>query len=174
VTSDQTTAELPFSLGDLVQLKSGGPPMSVCDLDLQRGVVGCAWFDRVDGEMRLQRFTGPSAVFNQYVPSFAEMVGPNSALIEIAAERQRQMSEEGFSRARDDEYTDGQLAQAASSYALMAAGRPGTARQTWPVSWGEAWLKSSEPRRDLIKAGALIAAEIERRDRAITAQGDQP
>ncbi len=33
-----------FSKGDVVQLKSGGPRMTVDDLDGNR--VGCIWFDR--------------------------------------------------------------------------------------------------------------------------------
>jgi len=34
----------------------------------------------------------------------------------------------------------------------------------WP--WGKEWWKPSDRRRDLVKAGALIAAEIDRLDRA--------
>jgi hypothetical protein len=34
----------------------------------------------------------------------------------------------------------------------------------WP--WSQDWWKPTNPRRDLVKAGALIAAEIERLDRA--------
>jgi hypothetical protein len=38
--------------------------------------------------------------------------------------------------------------------------------EIWPSSWGAHWLKDTAPRRDLVKAGALILAEIERLDRA--------
>jgi hypothetical protein len=34
----------------------------------------------------------------------------------------------------------------------------------WP--WDDEWFKLTDPRRDLIKAAALIIAEIERLDRA--------
>ncbi|MEB3421767.1 hypothetical protein VK682_24660 [Salipiger manganoxidans] len=36
--------------------------------------------------------------------------------------------------------------------------------QLWP--WDRKWWKPTTPRRDLVKAGALIVAEIERLDRA--------
>ncbi|EBP0408322.1 hypothetical protein JN58_23590 [Salmonella enterica] len=37
----------------------------------------------------------------------------------------------------------------------------------WPLS--SVWWKPSSPRGDLVKAGALILAEIERGDRAVAA-----
>lgn len=36
--------------------------------------------------------------------------------------------------------------------------------EVWP--WDESWWKPTNRRRDLVKAGALILAEIERLDRA--------
>lgn len=42
-------------------------------------------------------------------------------------------------------------------------GRDGHVPPTWP--WGAEWWKPKEPRRDLVRAGALIIAEIERLDR---------
>jgi len=35
-----------------------------------------------------------------------------------------------------------------------------------------AWFKPTDPRRDLVKAGALCIAEIERLDRALTPPAD--
>jgi hypothetical protein len=40
------------------------------------------------------------------------------------------------------------------------------ARLAWPSSWSRTWWKPSGGRRDLVKACALMVAEIERRDRA--------
>ncbi len=34
----------PFKVGDLVRLKSGGPVMTVDQLDIESGLVGCMWF----------------------------------------------------------------------------------------------------------------------------------
>lgn len=33
-----------FKEGDVVRLKSGGPKMTVVDVDAARGVCACAWF----------------------------------------------------------------------------------------------------------------------------------
>lgn len=35
----------------------------------------------------------------------------------------------------------------------------------WPRSWSRAWWKPKNPRRDLVRAAALLIAEIERLDR---------
>tara|TARA_R100000687_G_C6404557_1_gene143505 strand:+ start:310 stop:696 length:387 start_codon:yes stop_codon:yes gene_type:complete len=85
-------------------------------------------------------------------------------------ERLRQMRAEGYSRLWDDSYTAGELARAASEYAAASATGGDEAstvcqmpRPEWP--WGgEHWRPKG--RRDcLVKAGALIIAELERLDR---------
>lgn len=90
----------------------------------------------------------------------------------IAEERSRQLCDEGFSRRRDDKYADGELARAAACYALPYeirewAGRmAGTYRSNlWP--WKSRWWKPTPENRirELAKAGALIAAEIDRQQR---------
>lgn len=90
-------------------------------------------------------------------------------IAEIAAERQRQMSVEGWTPEHDDEHPRGTLATAAACYALNAAGelwalRKGDIPRYWP--WHAEWWKPKDKRRDLIRAAALIVAEIERLDRA--------
>lgn len=113
--------------------------------------------------------------------------GPNNTLsssyIDVYHERMRQLSTEGFSRERDDGYDRGELADAASAYAIFAGYQAkGLVHRTqakgyepvvsWP--WARKWWKPSpEPRRNLIKAGALILAEIERLDRAAARQGGE-
>lgn len=83
---------------------------------------------------------------------------------EIAAERKRQREVEGWTEQHDDEHDWGQLALAASCYAAHAAGRyRGVRPGAWP--WEPQWWKPKDPRRDLIRAAALIVAEIERIDR---------
>ncbi len=86
----------------------------------------------------------------------------------IAVERARQMAKEGYSDAHDDRYVTCSLAMAGAAYACHAAGRL-DARGLWPFD--EDWWKPSvgDPVRDLVKAGALIAAEIDRIQRL---QGD--
>jgi|GEM_PF-1018687 len=88
------------------------------------------------------------------------------AVSDIDAERQRQVDAEGWSADRDDGYADAELAKSAAAYTLSACGfSPDAAREMWPRSWSAHWWKPTTARRDLVKAGALIVAEIERLDR---------
>lgn len=84
----------------------------------------------------------------------------------IAAERQRQVEQEGWTPGHDDEHGDGSIAEAALSYLLLyAKGRDAIATMQWP--WDEgSWKPSDDSVRNLVKAGALIAAEIDRLQRA--------
>ncbi len=89
---------------------------------------------------------------------------------EIRTERERQM--ERFGIFHDDEHSDGELAKAASLYAELAndhelAMQFADAHDVpagWPWSW-HWWKPEKGPRRMLIKAAAMIIAEIERLDR---------
>lgn len=90
---------------------------------------------------------------------------------QIAVERARQIAEEGHTRAGDDELPSGTLAQLASVYALHAAMFQWSDRFDYAVLQivGPSIIermKPKFPRRDLIRAAALIVAEIERLDRA--------
>jgi hypothetical protein len=86
-----------------------------------------------------------------------------SAIEAIAAERQRQIEAEGWTPEHDDEHDDGQLAKAASCYASP----PDCTNRHFDWPWAMEWWKPSEDRRrELVKAAALIVAEIERLDRA--------
>ena len=82
---------------------------------------------------------------------------------DILAERRRQIREEGWSADHDDTESRGELASAAATYALRSIGITSFDDETWP--WDREWLKSGPPRRMLIKAGALILADLERLDR---------
>jgi hypothetical protein len=81
----------------------------------------------------------------------------------IAEERQRQISVEGWTPEHDSQHTDGSLAVAASCYALPENYDRGEYVDNlwlWEESW---WKPTPENRiRELQKAGALIAAEIDR------------
>lgn len=104
----------------------------------------------------------------------------------IAAERQRQIEQEGWTPEHDDGHILGEMAAAGASYALLGTrwkdasilGAPLIRSILWP--WGAEWFKPTEypdppytPNvfidkrvRDLVKAGALIAAEIDRLQRS--------
>lgn len=83
----------------------------------------------------------------------------------IAAERTRQVEVEGWTLERDAEHIHGQLACAAHCYALPHHLRPFQVRHSgqlpllWP--WTSRW-KLGNRIHELTKAGALIAAEIDR------------
>lgn len=95
--------------------------------------------------------------------------GLTPAARDVLAERQRQISVEGWTTARDDAYDDGQLAEAAAVYALHSTNYAGGLPKDWP--WARKWWKPGPTRRMLEKAGALILAEIERLDRAAMSAG---
>lgn len=100
------------------------------------------------------------------------------ALNDIAFERERQKIEEGWTEEWDNHHTDQSLSQAAACYALPDGIRYMVQRgyergnrlipAFWPVSWSKNWWKPKDRRRDLVRAGALILAEIERLDRLAT------
>ena len=88
----------------------------------------------------------------------------------IAEERQRQIAVKGFTAANDKDYTDKQLAKAALAYVIAYIGSKFMSEnyvltkvmEWWP--WPSHWFRLNEknPRRMLAKAGALIAAELDR------------
>lgn len=110
------------------------------------------------------------------------------AMADVFAERQRQVEAEGYDTAHDDEHTDGSLAAAAACYALpkprivnrqedrdVSCGRGECAvwrsvtfhvPAMWPDSWDPEYWNPKDRRRDLVRAAALVVAEIERLDRS--------
>ena len=87
----------------------------------------------------------------------------------IHKERQRQIYEEGYSRDHDDAHDKGEIAFAAGNYAAASGvlsalkdplchGLP--PYSNWP--WKTEDFKPVDRERALVKAGALIIAEIER------------
>ena len=90
--------------------------------------------------------------------------GETLAARDVTAERLRQVATEGWTPEHDDAHEDGSLARAGACYALHALEfEPFDVPEIWPLG-ARSWKPSAE-RRDLVKAGALILAEIERLDR---------
>ncbi len=93
----------------------------------------------------------------------------SAGIQELLVERRRQVRVEGLDPERDQQYEEGELADAAATYAYWAyhlGQRKGTLDQT-PRTWTlppEQWKPASQ-RQMLIKAGALILAELDRLDR---------
>lgn len=116
----------------------------------------------------------------------------------IAAERTRQISEEGWTARHDSTHDDGALALAGAIYAWPSP-RPAFVKEAWPwerTAWKPTPRFSGETNcscrglaecnhfgtiteasaraariRDLVKAGALIAAEIDRLQRVASESG---
>lgn len=90
---------------------------------------------------------------------------------DMLAERRRQVEAEGWTPEHDDQYQHGAIALAAACYAANAGGVAWAdpLPSFWP--WMHNWWKPTTPRRDLVKAGALILAELERLDRAALLNG---
>lgn len=97
------------------------------------------------------------------------------ALVLIANERERQIAEEGYTLDHDDEHHENELPLAAAAYAEHVGSRQwlfgdmpenyvgDEAPDCWP--WEESAWKPKDPLRDLVRAGALIVAAIERLQR---------
>lgn len=135
---------------------------------------GMAWSSR-DTESEIKEAV--QADYEKRILSALSHPPAREAVDEIAAERRRQVEAEGWTVEHDDRHSAGEIALAAAAYAYgsqypdeirAAGGRP----NWWP--WEARWWKPSTPRRDLIKAAALIVAEIERIDRRLAALQVKP
>lgn len=88
----------------------------------------------------------------------------------IGIERQRQIEVEGWTAEHDSQFADGQLADAASLYAMTDGARIFIDDQWGNDNWLHLWpfdlemlkFTSNDRIRQLVKAGALIVAEIDR------------
>lgn len=85
---------------------------------------------------------------------------------EFEAEYYRQINQEGYDFAHDDAYNEGQLALAAVAYAMpewLNEWMDKNDIKIWPF---EGRPNFKDRRRDLVRAGALLIAEIARLDRS--------
>ena len=96
----------------------------------------------------------------------------SQAIDDVVAERKRQVDVEGWSAEHDDGHAEGALACAAGCYALNAGSSntadfidPDATGVPVPWPWVAKWWKPKDTRKDLVRAAALIIAEIERIDR---------
>lgn len=95
----------------------------------------------------------------------------SKAIVDIKKERDRQWVEEHFTNEKDDRYIYGELGRAAACYILISVPTPPPIVKAisraiellWP--WDASWWKPKTKRENLVRAGALIAAEIDRLDR---------
>lgn len=111
-------------------------------------------------------------------PSSTTEPESGTVLQEVGAERRRQVEVEGWTAEHDDEHAPNDLLRAAIAYAWAQADS-GSGLQAsyaqyavWP--WEASWWKPKDRRSDLIRATALLVAEIERMDRASAALPPPP
>lgn len=83
----------------------------------------------------------------------------------IAEERTRQISAENWTPEHDDSHRDGHLAKAAAELAAHGTDMEVTDHLSGPDVWGLVRKHHNDRQRQLVIAGALIAAEIDRLQR---------
>lgn len=135
--------------------------------------------DQANHAIRVNREEAGQAAYDRALSD----IGYTVSVGMIAAERRRQVEGESWNSLHDDGHDAGQLALAAACYAVESAGRGSVEYRLgngglninvdaiglyWPFD-SKSWKPGTEI-RNLVKAGALIAAEIDRRLRA----GEEP
>ena len=152
--------ELHNDIGTVREARASGPQAKLAS-DVQSALKACAMTYEINGFATTA--AGIRALLNQ-----APTERMSDAARDVLTERERQMNEEGWTPEHDDEHDACEMAEAAAAYALHYSGwsEGGLPVEVWPADWSRKWWKPTTPRRDLIKAGALILAEIERIDRA--------
>lgn len=95
-----------------------------------------------------------------------------AAIRDVIAERYRQQSVEGWTPEHDDEHGRGEMAMAAVCYINETGTVNRNGGRPWGWPWDASWWKPNTRRRNLVKAGSLILAEIERIDRAAAGEGE--
>lgn len=108
----------------------------------------------------------------------------SQAVIDVLNERERQIKIKGWTSEHDDKYEQNELVRAGAGYANHVVERGwvysdygAEAYQDeevpdfWP--WGDCYWKPKSPRQDLVRAAALLIAEIERLDREVKAESKE-
>lgn len=127
--------------------------------------------------------TGAASQVRAQFAHYQEGNHMSNAAKDVLAERQRQISAEGWTPEHDDEHIGGEMALAASCYAAHTGADTMLHAKTlsvewhhklssaqefvgrhWP--WARTWWKPKDRRSNLVRAAALLIAEIERIDRA--------
>lgn len=108
----------------------------------------------------------------------ASETGQTDAAVRIVAERERQVTQEGWSPEHDAGMPAGDLATAGVCYVVEHLPQwveddqlTGDLPNRWP--WDAEWWKPKGRDRDLIRAGALIAAELDRDPARRTTTSDE-
>jgi virulence-associated protein VapD len=114
----------------------------------------------VDTEGQLGTIESIKASIRKLKAAYAD--GVPQAWADVIAERQRQIEKHGFNHQQDDGYVFDELPRAARAY-IMVSNTHEDPPPSWP--WARSFWKPRTRRRNLVKAVALLIAEIERIDR---------
>ncbi len=143
---------------------AASPAIQLTPFEVQSGLDRVRWAEGLIRQLP-EDHDGRNSWLLNYGSKHSGVDVPDSmtaAARDVIAERRRQIETEEWSLKHDDEYTAGELAFSASCYALAEEGEPPPA--VWP--WASGWWKPRDRRSNLVRAAALILAEIERLDRA--------
>lgn len=109
-----------------------------------------------------------------------EEMALSDAARDVLTERRRQITTKGWDHEHDDAHRNDEIAAFAAVYAMPEGARDWPAKETgFGQTFAEALIpfcwepKFGDRRRDLVKAAALLVAEIERIDRAAIAASEQ-
>ncbi|MGK5008174.1 hypothetical protein [Janthinobacterium sp. MDB2-8] len=116
----------------------------------------------------------------EIVGALIEEMALSDAARDVLTERRRQITTKGWDHDHDDAQRNDEIAAFAAVYALPEGARDWPAKETaFGRTFAEALIpfcwepKFGDRRRDLVKAAALLVAEIERIDRAAIAASEQ-
>lgn len=115
----------------------------------------------------------------EIVGALIEEMALSDAARDVLTERRRQITTKGWDHVHDDAQRNDEIAAFAAVYAMPEGARDWPAKETGfgrtfaealiPLCWEP---KFGDRRRDLVKAAALLVAEIERIDRAAIAASE--
>lgn len=144
------------------------------DLALTAGMSASSYDDKVAAHHAVWETLNEIANMARSLSPPAPAPWTPPAWADVIAERRRQVAVEGWTPEHDDQWDRDELSAAAACYAYFGWVRPsnGDAPTEWP--WDRQWWKPKGRRRDLVKAAALLLAEIERLDRLPPAPEDAP
>ena len=155
------------SYGDFFNV---GEEVSHQDQEAGRSVI--LRFEAKKIENEITAYTSEGYAHLDFLVKFPVVEIKVTGLSIIELERARQLQEEGWSEKHDQTHIEGELAMAAACYALLPKEREKYSSwstrlniwfpRLWP--WDIHWWKPSPNNRikELAKAGALVAAEIDR------------
>lgn len=145
-----------------------------------KSIVGClsAFYDPDTNQYQFPEF---QIAWHAWQVAKSQATPEGFVFNDVFAERKRQIDQEHYSHEHDDEYDQNELIRAASSYLSHVIGRGWVFKETCPETyqdeevpdlwpWDLDFWKPKNPRRDLVRAAALIIAEIEKIDRSTGAK----